>query len=62
MSGSDEYWVLVARAAGLDLALAEVRDDVAAAAEAAAVGVAGLVPPADPRAEPWPPMRVGAGL
>ena len=53
---------LLAKRAGLEKALAEFPDDVAAAAEQA-VGVAARVKaPADPRAEPWPPMRAGDGL
>jgi len=53
---------LLARRAGLDKALAEFPDDVAAAAAQAAGAVARMQAPADPRAEPWPPMRAGAGL
>ncbi len=52
---------LLARRAGLDKALAEFPEDVAAAAEQAAKSVAKLKPPLDPRAEPWPPMRAGTG-
>ena len=52
----------LAHAAGLDKALAEFPDDVAAAA-AQALSNAGVVQiPTDPTAEPWPPMRAGAGL
>jgi hypothetical protein len=50
------------RRAGLDKALAEFPDDVAAAAEQAAKVMARIKPPADPRAEPWPAMRPGDGL
>jgi hypothetical protein len=53
---------LLARRAGLDKALMEFPEDVAAAAEQATSAVAKIKTPADPRAEPWPPMRVGAGL
>ena len=53
---------LLARRAGLEKALAEHPEDVAAAAEQAAGSVARLKAPTDPRAEPWPPMRSGAGL
>ena len=53
---------LLARRAGLDKALAEFPDDVTAAATQATGSVARMNAPADPRAEPWPPMRVGAGL
>jgi hypothetical protein len=57
---------LLARRAGLDKALAEFPDDVAAAAEHAEGALARIKAPTDPRAEPWPPMRVrgaaGGGL
>jgi hypothetical protein len=53
---------LLARRAGLDKALAEFLEDVAAAAELAMKSLAKLKPPRDPHAEPWPPMRAGAGL
>jgi hypothetical protein len=50
------------RRAGLDKALAEFPDDVAAAAEQAAGVMAKIKTPEDPRAEPWPAMRPGEGL
>jgi len=53
---------LLARRAGLDKALAEFPEDVTAAATQATGSVARMNSPTDPRAEPWPPMRVGAGL
>jgi len=53
---------LLARRAGLDKALAEFPEDVAAAAEQASGSVAKMKPPSHPRAEPWPPMRVGTAL
>jgi hypothetical protein len=53
---------LLARRAGLEKALAEFSEDVAAAAEQASGSVARMKTPADPRAEPWPPMRAGSGL
>jgi len=53
---------LLVRRAGLDRALAEFPDDVAAAAEQASGAVARMKAPSDPRAEPWPPMRPGNGL
>jgi len=53
---------LLAQRDGLDKALAEFPEDVAAAAEQASGAVARMKAPADPRAEPWPPMRIGAGL
>ncbi|HEX5453971.1 MAG TPA: hypothetical protein VFX06_09275 [Stellaceae bacterium] len=52
---------LLARRAGLDKALTEFPDDVAAAAAQAATVAARVAAPADPRAEPWPPMRAGDG-
>ena len=53
---------LLARRAGLAKALAEFPDDVEAAANQAASVMARIKAPADPRAEPWPPMRAGVGL
>jgi hypothetical protein len=53
---------LLARHAGLDKALAEFREDVAAAAKLASGSVSKMKAPTDPRAEPWPPMRAGTGL
>ena len=52
---------LLARRAGLDKALAQFPDDVAAAAEQAGNVVERMQAPSDPRAEPWPPMRAGSG-
>ena len=53
---------LLARRAGLDKALAEFPDDVAAAATQADGVIQKIKAPADPRSEPWPPMRTGDGL
>jgi hypothetical protein len=53
---------MLARRAGLDKALAEFPEDVAAAAEQASGSVARMKAPTDPRAESWPPMRAGSGL
>ena len=53
---------LLARRAGLDKALTEFPEDVAAAAEQAGSSVARMKAPTDPRAELWPPMRTGSGL
>ena len=53
---------LLARRAGLEKALAEFPEDVAAAAEQASGAVARMKAPTDPRAEPWPPMRTGGRL
>jgi hypothetical protein len=52
----------LARRAGLDKALAEFPDDVAAAADQAAGSAERVKSPQSPRAEPWPPMRTGDGL
>ena len=52
---------LLARRAGLEKALAEFPEDVAAAAEQASGAVARMKAPAEPRAEPWPPMRAPGG-
>jgi hypothetical protein len=52
----------LAHAAGLDKALAEFPDDVAAAAAQAEGALARMKAPTEPRAEPWPPMRTGGGL
>jgi hypothetical protein len=53
---------LLARRAGLDKALEEFPDDVAAAAAQAETAAGRMKAPTDPRAEPWPPMRAGDGL
>jgi hypothetical protein len=53
---------LLAQRAGLEKALTEFPEDVAAAAEQASGSVARMKAPTDPRAEPWPPMKAGAGL
>jgi thiamine pyrophosphate-dependent acetolactate synthase large subunit-like protein len=52
----------LARAAGLDKALALFPDDVRAAAEQAMNNAGVVNVPTDPAAEPWPPMRPGVGL
>jgi hypothetical protein len=52
---------LLARRAGLAKALAEFPEDVAVAARQAESAVAKVQKCADPRAEPWPPMRPGIG-
>ena len=53
---------LLARRAGLDKALAEFPEDVIAAAEQASGPIEKMKAPTDPRAEPWPPMRIGTSL
>jgi hypothetical protein len=52
---------LLARHAGLDKALVEFPEDVAAAAEQASAAAARMKLPSDPHAEPWPPMHVKGG-
>ena len=54
--------VALAKAAGLDKALAQFPEDVAAAAAQASRMAAAIKAPSDPAAEPWPPMRPGSGL
>ncbi|MFL5287511.1 MAG: hypothetical protein ACJ8AW_42690 [Rhodopila sp.] len=58
----DPIIVALAKAAGLDKALAEFPDDLKAAAEQALNNAHGVQVPTDPAAEPWPPMRAGIGL
>lgn len=53
---------VLARAAGLEKALAEFPEDVAAAAEQGLGNAGRIAYPTDPAAEPWPPMRPGVGL
>ncbi len=53
---------LLAHRAGLAKALAEYPEDVAVAARQAESAVAKVKKCADPRAEPWPPMRPWSGL
>ena len=52
----------LARRAGLQKALAEFPDDVAAAASQAGNIADKIKTPDNPRAEPWPPMKAGEGL
>ena len=47
----------LARIAGLDRALAEFPDDVAAAASQASLHRGVMQAPESPADEPWPPMR-----
>ncbi len=61
MTEQADDWSILARRAGLDLAVEAFPTDVQAAAAAAAKAVAGLPTPTDPADEPWPPMRVAAG-
>jgi thiamine pyrophosphate-dependent acetolactate synthase large subunit-like protein len=58
----DPHIAALARAAGLDKALAAYPDDVTAAAEQALKNAGVVQVPTDPAAEPWPPMRPGIGL
>ena len=58
----DPIIVALARAAGLDKALAAFPDDVEAAAKQALNNAGAIQVPTDPAAEPWPPMRAGTEL
>jgi hypothetical protein len=51
---------VLARAAGLDVAWAEFRDDVVQAARRARALRDAVAAPSDPADEPWPAMRVGS--
>jgi len=52
----------LARAAGLEKALADHPEDVAAAAAQAQLQAGTIAFPTDPAAEPWPPMQAGDRL
>jgi hypothetical protein len=54
--------IALARAAGLDKAVAEFPEDVIAAAQQAFGNAGAFTVPTNPADEPWPPMRAGAGL
>ncbi|WP_158932003.1 hypothetical protein [Acidisphaera sp. S103] len=58
----DPIIIALARAAGLDKALAAFPEDVEAAAKQALNNAGAIQVPTDPAAEPWPPMRAGSGL
>ena len=58
----DPIVIALAKAAGLEKALAEFPDDVAAAAAQALNNAGAVQYPTDYAAEPWPPMRAGEGL
>jgi hypothetical protein len=58
----DPIIVALAKAAGLEKALAEFPEDVAAAAAQALNNAGAVRYPTNPAAEPWPPMRAGIGL
>ncbi|MGC8477736.1 MAG: hypothetical protein ACP5NP_15410 [Acetobacteraceae bacterium] len=57
---TNDVLAALARAAGLEKALAQFPDDVAAAAEQALATASAFTHPVSPAAEPWPPMRVPA--
>jgi hypothetical protein len=48
----------IAEVAGLQIAIDKYRDELIAAAKAAADARAACTPADDPAVEPWPPMRV----
>jgi hypothetical protein len=58
----DPIVIALAKAAGLDKALALFPGDVAAAAEQAMLNAGIVKVPTDPVVEPWPPMQAGIGL
>ncbi len=55
----DPIIIGLAKAAGLDKALALFPEDVQAAAEQALHNAGAVKVPTDPAVEPWPPMRAG---
>ncbi len=57
----DPVIIAMARAAGLEKALAAFPEDVEAAAEQALSNAGSVKVPTDPAAEPWPPMRPAIG-
>jgi hypothetical protein len=58
----DEETVARARAAGLELALRDFPEDVAASAGDALSRRLGFTVPDDPLVEPWPPMQPASTL
>ncbi len=58
----DPHIEALARAAGLDKAIAGFPDEIEAAAAQALNQGRVVQAPRDPAAEPWPPMRPGSGL
>ena len=52
----------LAKAAGLDKALAQYPDDIEAAAAQAIHHTDGFTVPVNPAVEPWPPMRAEVNL
>jgi hypothetical protein len=58
----DEAIAALARMAGLELALRDFAEDVAAAAGDARNRRLGFTPPHDAKAEPWPPMQPAEAL
>lgn len=57
-----QFLAALAHSVGLDKALAEFPDDVAAAAAQALDNAGAVRYPTDPAVEPWPPMQPGIGL
>jgi hypothetical protein len=58
----DPTIAVLAKAAGLDKALAKFPEDVAAAAAQAMCHTEAVGYPTDPAVEPWPPMRAEPNL
>ena len=57
-----ELVAILAGAAGLEKALSQFPEDVAAAAGQVLNNAGAIHLLDDPAAEPWPPMRAGSGL
>ncbi len=57
----EQFLEAMVRAAGLELALRDYREDVVAAASEALARRGSFAEPADPAVEPWPPMQPGIG-
>jgi len=58
----DEEIIVLARRAGLELALRDFAEDVEAAAGDARNRRLGFTPPHDAKVEPWPPMQPAEAL
>lgn len=59
LTGTEEELLARAIGAGLEKAARLFPEDVLAAAQAATTARNAFLPPDDPAAEPWPPMRIG---
>jgi hypothetical protein len=57
----DDFIKALAKAAGLERALAEFPADILTAGKAATANLHHIQIPTDAAIEPWPPMKTGAG-